>query len=75
MTKMVKLSDFLTDSQIASAVKIGQDYSADLTKMVTKLEKDIMRPNIEQINAKLGQKNDPRYMAYMAAYVFSSSGV
>ncbi len=75
MTQMVSLSDFLTDSQIAAAVKIAQDYAADPTKMVNKLEKDIMIPNIEQIDRKLGQKNNPRFMAYMAAYVFSSAGV
>lgn len=72
--KMVSIKDFLTDDQIRQAMKIGQDYAHDMTKMTNKLEEQVIKPNISEINRKLGQPNDTRYMAYLLTYALTSAG-
>ena len=62
MTKHVKLADFLTDKQIARAVELRE---------AKKICEEIIRPNLDAINRKLGQENDPMYLAYATEYVIT----
>ena len=59
MTKHIKISDFLNSRQIRLAQKLKH---ADL------IYEQITLPNIKSINQKLGQENDPRYLAYAIEY-------
>jgi hypothetical protein len=52
---MVKLTAFLSNAQIDQAVDLG---TADA------IRRRIIEPNIGQINARLGEEHDPRYLAY-----------
>lgn len=68
--KTMTLPDFLTDQQIAAALKLYEAHGMDAT---SKICKQIIEPNMAAINAKLGQENDARYLAYACVYVFSES--
>lgn len=62
MTKMVKLCDFLTEEQIEKATQL---------RTHKEIREEIIEPNIAEINRKLGQENDPTYLAFMVEYVVS----
>jgi len=62
MKKKVALQDFLTDIQIKKAIEL---------KEVALICDKIIKPNINEINAKIGQENDPDYLAYATHYVIS----
>jgi hypothetical protein len=57
--RTITLGDFLTDDEIAKAVRLG-DHAKILDQIVA--------PNMERINAALGQENDARYLAYAIEY-------
>ena len=60
--KMVTIGDFLTWAQVRKCEKL---------KTVKAICKEVIVPNIETINRKLGQKNDPMYLAYMVEFAIS----
>jgi len=63
------LDQFLTRTQIELAAKLYAehgDYDA-----VEQIRTHVIEPNMVTINAKLGQENDPRYLAYAVVYVLS----
>jgi len=62
MVKQVGIVDFLTEEEIARAGELGKAVD---------IEREIIRPNIDRINAALGQENDPMYLAYAVEYVLS----
>jgi len=80
MTHTVALADFLTKEQIAAATALHRQYlkqlvlsfsgASDLHK--TLLEK-IIQPNMAAIDQKLGQKNDPDYLAYALEFALTHS--
>jgi hypothetical protein len=57
--RTVTLGDFLTDDEIAEAARL-RDHA--------KILEQIIAPNLERINAALGQENDARYLAYAIEY-------
>lgn len=70
--KQITLPDFLTKEQIEKAhelyvAKAGTPGFAQAVKEI------LIEPNIEEINRKLGQENDPMYLAYAVEYVFSQT--
>lgn len=67
--KTATLSQFLTDAQIFEARKlfVEADAAADA---VTEIQERVITPNMAAINAKLGQENDARYLAYMVVQAF-----
>lgn len=68
-TRTVTIEQFLTAQQIeACKVYVA---NADTSKAVKDIEYGIIRPYIYAINKKLGQENDPRYLAYMVYFVLS----
>jgi hypothetical protein len=66
--KYFTLPDILTDVQIAHALRLYKAHGMDA---VTKIQVEVIEPNIAAINAKLGQENSSRYLAYAVMHVFS----
>ena len=62
--KYIRVSDFLTVAQMTRASKL---------KYAKKICEDIIKPNIKEINEKIGQENDPLYLAYMVEYCISKA--
>jgi len=71
--KSMTLPDFLTPAQIDSAQALYRKFKGT-GKFATECAKQIIEPNIAEINRKLGQENDPKYLAYACEYVFSQTG-
>lgn len=65
MEKKITLGDFLTDDQINKAIKLND---------VDSICDSIVKPNMTTINSRLGQENDPKYLAYMIKYVIDRLG-
>ena len=70
MTKSVTLHDFLTDEQIALAVKLYKAHDMDA---IGKIQAQVIEPNMATISAKLGQENDARYLAYAVVHACSQA--
>lgn len=64
----VALKDFLTEEEIVKIVRLWAEYPKHFGFAAMVCER-IIRPNIERIDASLGQKNDPMYLAYTVEYV------
>ena len=64
--KTMTLPDFLTEVQIADAIRL---YEAHGMGAVGTIQSQVIEPNMAAINAKLGQENDARYLAYAVVYV------
>jgi hypothetical protein len=60
--KTVKLGDFLTDSQIRQCQNLYPDRK--------RIRDEVILPNMQTINEKLGQENDADYLSYAVIYVF-----
>lgn len=60
--KRVTLGQFLSQANINRAQKLYPDVKA--------IAREIIEPQIAEINRKLGQENDPMYLAYAIVYVF-----
>jgi hypothetical protein len=69
--KTMALPDFLTTQEIARARKLYK--SAEPGTFAKRCEAEIIKPVIARIDAKLGQKNHPRYLAYACEFVFSQA--
>lgn len=63
--RTITLPDFLTNEQIEIAVNC---------KSAKEITEKVITPNIDEINKKLGQENDPMYLAYACEYVFRETG-
>jgi len=62
MNKQITLGDILTDREILLAAKLLK---------AKEIAEQIIKPNIERINKKLGQENDPMYLGYLVEYAVS----
>lgn len=65
MTKTMLIGDFLTDAQLKRCAELGN--AKDICR-------EVMEPNIEDINRKLRQENDPMYLAYMVEHALNFTG-
>jgi len=65
-TKTVTLPQFLTEAQIAHAVRLYETHGE--AHAVDPIQIHVIEPNMTVINEKLGQENDPRYLAYAVVY-------
>ena len=68
--KTTTLPQFLTEAQIAHAVKLYEVHGMDA---VGKIQAEVIVPNMAAINAKLGQENDARYVTYAVMYTLSQA--
>jgi len=57
------ISSFLTTDEIHACQKL---------QTAKKICEAIIQPNIQRINQKLGQENDPMYLAYAVEYTLSA---
>lgn len=71
MNKVVSIVDFLTESEIRKAMTLYK--SASPGTFARRCDEEIIKPVLPRINAKLGQENDPRYLAYAVEHVFNQS--
>lgn len=67
--KQLTLGDFLTDDQIAQALTIWRRSRAPARQIAD----DVIKPNMAEINRRIGQENDPMYLAYACEYVFNET--
>lgn len=74
MAKGMSLPDFLTPDQIESAQALYKKYK-NTGRFATECAKQIIEPNMKEINRKLGQENDAKYLAYACEFVFSQMGL
>lgn len=68
--KSMTLPDFLTNEQIAHAVKLYEAHGMDA---VGKIQAEVIEPNMDAINTKLGQENNARYLAYAVVHACSQA--
>lgn len=66
------LPEILTPHQIRQATALYKTYHGT-GQFATKCCMEIITPNIAAINKKLGQENDPMFLAYAVEYVLMSS--
>lgn len=67
--KHMTLPDFLTDEQIESALALYKKFK-DTGRFAEECAKQVIEPNMAEINRKLGQENNAKYLAYACEYVF-----
>ena len=58
--KTAKLTDFLTEDQIVEVAALWRTSPMPAKSICEK----VILPNIAEINRRLGQENDPMYLAY-----------
>ena len=68
--KTMTLPQFLTEDQIAHAVKLYEAHGMDA---VGKIRSEVIKPNMVAINEKLGQENNATYLAYAVVYACSQA--
>lgn len=68
--KTITLPEFLTEAQITKVTLLYEIDGIDATEQI--LER-VIEPNLATINAKLGQENNARYLAYAVVYVLSKA--
>jgi hypothetical protein len=71
--KHITLPDFLTETEIEQATALWRKLGTGAA-FVGAVEASIIVPNMDRINAALGQENNARYLAYAVDYVFSQAG-
>jgi hypothetical protein len=65
--RLIVTGDFLTNEMADLAAKIGPNR--------VRLQKEVVEPNMAEINRKLGQENDPAYLAYVIVYALQQGTV
>lgn len=68
MTQQMILSDFLTEHEIRQVARIYHS-TKNVGGTAAQIEIEIIEPNIDRINKKLGRENNPLYLAYACEYV------
>jgi hypothetical protein len=63
--QMITLGNFLTDAQMRKVTSI---FNADPVHFHSRVLEEVIRPNMAEINRKLGQDNSPEYLAYAVEY-------
>jgi hypothetical protein len=69
--KSVTLPDFLTEEQIQQALELFKKAAPGT--FAAECARQIIEPNLQEINRKLGRENDPRYLAYACEFVFNQA--
>lgn len=67
MRKSVTVYDFLTVRQLDQLQVI---FQGDRHNFHKRCLEEVIKPNMAEINQKLGQENSPDYLAYMVEYAF-----
>jgi hypothetical protein len=59
--KMIRLGDMLTDEQVQRCAALYPNRE--------RIRDEVVKPNMAEIDRKLGQENDPDYLSYAIVYV------
>lgn len=68
--RTVTLPDFLTQTEIDKAAEMWKANNVGYAKRVCQ---ELIAPNMQRINAALGQENDPMYLAYAVEFVIGQA--
>lgn len=71
MPGMITLADFLTEEEIQKAVNL---YQTDRDNFHRRCLAEVIEPNMDRINAALGQDNNASYLAYVVEFVVGRYG-
>jgi hypothetical protein len=63
--RKITIEQFLTKEQIQKAIDL---------KKAKDICREIIEPNLSEINRKIGQENDAMYLSYMVEYIVSLLG-
>lgn len=67
----MKVTDFLTNEQLKQCADTYKKASpGTFAKTICK---EVIKPNMQIINEKLGQENDPLYLSYVVEYELMKS--
>jgi protein involved in sex pheromone biosynthesis len=71
-----RLDEVFTDTMIDQAKTVFtesmlKEYHGPIAEL---FKKEVVDPNIEEINERTKQENDPLYLAYMLEYAFKTAG-
>lgn len=61
--EMIKIGDFLTPEEVNQIVEIV-DSESDITRTVSRIAEEVMKPNLYRINQATNQENNPLNLAY-----------
>ena len=64
--KTVKLGDMLTDAQLERCRVLYPDRK--------RIRDEVIRPDMAEINRRLGQENDPDYLSFAIVHAIRASG-
>jgi hypothetical protein len=72
--KRTRLQDFLTDEQLEECIAIFSRRAHRGEPSPARVICDeVIRPNLDAINSKLGQENDPRYLGYVVEFALEQA--
>jgi hypothetical protein len=63
-TKTMSVGEIFSQSDLVRAQELYPDARA--------ICEQVIRPQLEEINRRVGQENDPMYLAYALVYLFDS---
>jgi hypothetical protein len=63
---MIPLGRILTDDQLKAVLAIGNNPA--------RVTREVIEPAMAEIDRKLGQENDARYLGYMICYTLERAG-
>lgn len=67
----IGITDFLTKPQIEHCLRLKMEV-ADYN-LAREISEQVIAHNIEAINVKLGQENDPFFLAYSVCYILQQA--
>lgn len=69
--RMISVGDFLTQEQAKAAIVLWAKHGGRKGNgtFVNALVSEIIEPNLAEINRKLGQENNARFLAYAVEHV------
>jgi len=63
--KTIRLSDMLTDEQIQQCAALYPNRE--------RIRDEVVKPNMAELDRRLGQENDPDYLSYTIVYVLGEA--
>ncbi len=70
---MITLTDFLTETQIQECLALYEAHDHAKGSFASVVCERVIEPNMAAINAKLGQENNPKYLAYAVEYLLTAN--
>lgn len=61
----IRITDMLTDEQVQQCIALYPNRE--------RIRDEVVKPNMAEIDRKLGQENDPDYLSYAIMYVLGEA--